>query len=320
MSAASERIDLASWPTPLEAAPRLARELGLGADDLWVKRDDLAGPGGGGNKIRKLEYTLAEAVAGGATTVLTTGAAQSNHARLTAAAARRVGLRPVLVLGGEQQPLRGNLLLDAVLGATVVWAGDVDGAGLDERARAETDRLTRSGERVYVVPFGGSSPVGARGYLRAANELLSQAPDLDVVVTAVGSGGTMAGLLAGLGAQRVAGVHCGAVDDPGERVADLASRVTDGVSVSARQLTLRTDHVGESYEEPPSTVRDAIALVAHSEGLILDPIYSGRAAAGLVSWVAEGMIRPGRCTVLLHTGGLPGLFGHDARLVTTSST
>ncbi|MFC3689339.1 pyridoxal-phosphate dependent enzyme [Aquipuribacter hungaricus] len=311
---------LGTWPTPLEPAPRLAGHLGLGTDDLWVKRDDLSGLGGGGNKVRKLQHTLHQALQDGAAAVVTTGAPQSNHARLTAAAAARAGLAAVLVLVGDPPEVpAGNLVLDALLGARVVWAGDVDGAGLAARAEEEADRMRRDGVATAVVPFGGTSVVGARGYVEAAAELLRQAPDLRTVVVAVGSGGTMAGLVHGLGADAVLGVDTGAVTDPVHRVQELVR----GLAAEAggpggaggpvpEHVRVRTDQVGDGYGTLTDAVRDAMALVARTEGIVLDPVYSGRAAAGLVAAVADGTVRRGERTVLLHTGGLPGLFGHPA--------
>ena len=156
----SDRIRLASWPTPLEPAPRLAGALGLGPDDLWIKRDDLTGLAGGGNKIRKLEWTVAAAIAAGADALVTTGAPQSNHARLTAAAGARLGLRVVLVFPGDPGGAQsGNLALDGLLGARIAWAGDV---GLAEAADAVVAQLRAQGGRPALIPFGGSSGVGAR--------------------------------------------------------------------------------------------------------------------------------------------------------------
>jgi len=306
------RALLGTWPTPLEPAPRLARALGLGADDLWVKRDDLTGLGGGGNKIRKLEWTCGAALAEGATTLVTTGAPQSNHARLTAAAGARLGLRVVLVLAGEPgSSASGNLALDGLFGATVVWAGDR--AGLESRARQVVEELRARGEVPALIPFGGSSALGARGYVECARELLGQAPDVATVVVALGSGGTMGGLVAELGDARVLGVHVGAVADPARTVCDLTSELT-GTPCPAKALRLRLDQVGDGYGTLTEPVMSALTLAARTEGIVLDPIYTGRAMAGLVAAVEDGDITPGRRTVFLHTGGLPGLFGHPATL------
>ncbi|MGW3666775.1 pyridoxal-phosphate dependent enzyme [Streptomyces sp. NPDC005141] len=324
------RTRLGSWPTPLEPAPRLAVALGLGPGDLWVKRDDLTGLGGGGNKIRKLEWTCGAALADGATVLVTTGAPQSNHARLTAAAGARLGLRVVLVLAGSPPapgtssgarepgsatvappaaPASGNLALDGLFGAHVVWAGDRD--RLAARADRVVEELRASGEVPALIPFGGSSPLGARGYVDCALELDDQAPDLASVVVALGSGGTMAGLVAGLGGGRVLGVHVGAVEAPARTVAELVSELS-GSPCDPRALRVRHDLVGAGYATLTEPVMSALTLAARTEGLVLDPIYTGRALAGLAAAVEDGDITPGQRTVFLHTGGLPGLFGHPA--------
>ena len=309
-----ERVALGTWPTPLEPAPRLAAALGLRPDDLWIKRDDLGGLGGGGSKVRKLEHTLGRAVHRGARAVVTSGAAQSNHARLTAAAAARLGLVAVLVLEGDPPAeARGNALLDALLGARLVWAGPVDAAALAERVEHEAEVLRAAGTATEVVPFGGSSVVGARGYAEAGAELLRQSPDLDAVVVAVGSGGTMAGLVHALGADRVLGVDTGAVPDPLERVGALAGGLAREAGVPAPgPLRLRRDQVGAGYATLTPQAREAMVLLARTEGVVLDPVYTARAAAGLLAAVAGGDVTPGRRTVLLHSGGLPGLFGHPS--------
>ena len=320
---------LGTWPTPLEPAPRLAAALGLGPDDLWVKRDDLTGLGGGGNKVRKLEWTCAAALAAGARTLVTSGAPQSNHARLTAAAGARLGLDVVLVLAGSPAEgdagAIGNLALDGLLGATLVWAGDgpAHGAGLtaaDRLAAVVRDtavRLDQLGRAPAVIPFGGSSVLGARGYLEGGRELAEQAReralDLATVVTAVGSGGTMAGLVGALGAERVLGVDVGAVADPVTVVAELVAGLSS-TEPDPAALRLRLDQVGAGYGVLTDPVLAAMSLAARTEGLVLDPVYTGRALAGLAAAAAAGDVRPGQGTVLLHSGGLPGLFGHPDAL------
>jgi L-cysteate sulfo-lyase len=307
---ATALVTLGTWPTPLEPAPRLGRALGLGAGDLWVKRDDLTGLGGGGNKVRKLEWLCGAAVADGADTLITCGARQSNHARLTAAAGARLGLRVILVLAGtEDGPGSGNVVLDGLLGANVAWAGDVAHEELGAVALAIVDRLRAEGGRPFLIPYGGSSVLGAQGYVTCGHELLAQSPDLHTVVTAIGSGGTMAGLVHALGAPRVLGVDCGAASEPAAAVAELVSELS-GVPPAAGELRIRTDQVGAGYSELTEPVMAALTLAARTEGLILDPIYTGRALAGLAREVEEGQIEAGRQTVLLHSGGLPGLFGH----------
>jgi D-cysteine desulfhydrase len=310
------KVTLTTLPTPVEPAPRLAEAIGLHPDDLWIKRDDLTGLGGGGNKVRKLEYTVGAALAQGADVLVTTGAPQSNHARLTAAAAARAGMTAVLVFpggpGSPGGPASGNLALDGLLGAGIVWAGDVDGDGLAAAAADTVAALRRDGARPALIPFGGSSALGARGYLDCGRELLAQLPDLRHVVVALGSGGTMAGLVAALGARAVLGVDCGAMPDAAGAVARFAAPLGDGAAPGA--LRVRTDQVGDDYGSFPGATASALALAARTEGLVLDPVYTGRALAGLVAAVRDGDITPGERTVLMHTGGLPGLFGHPAAL------
>ncbi|MFF5056998.1 pyridoxal-phosphate dependent enzyme [Micromonospora sp. NPDC000663] len=287
-------VSLGTWPTPLEAAPRLAARVGLA--ELWFKRDDLSGLGGGGNKVRKLRYTCAEAVAVGATTVITSGGPQSNHARLTAAAAARLGLACVLVLAGPPAPhRRGNLLLDELAGAEIVWCGD--------RPLAEVVAVEAQRRSAYVVPLGGSSPASVQGYVDCGRELRAQVPDIDgvEVVVAVASGGMMAGLVRELGAERVIGVDTGAVPDPRAAVAGLL----DG-QVEPAALRIDGSQVGAGYGTFTDSVRAALYATAREEGVFLDPTYTGRAMAALL----EGSFPHGDRVVFVHSGGLPGLFGH----------
>ncbi|MGC4759086.1 pyridoxal-phosphate dependent enzyme [Micromonospora trifolii] len=287
-------VPLGTWPTPLEAAPRLAARVGLA--ELWFKRDDLTGLGGGGNKIRKLRYTCAQAIADGATTLITSGAPQSNHARLTAAAAARLGLSCVLVLAGPPpESPRGNLLLDGLAGAEIVWSGD---RPLAEVVAAEAERRS-----AYVIPFGGTASASVQGYVDCGRELRAQLPDADAVevVAALGSGGTMAGLVRELGAQRVIGVDVGAVPDPRATVAGLL-----GGEVEPDALRIDGTQVGAGYRTLTDGVRTALEVTARTEGIFLDPTYTGRAMAGLLA----GSFPHGDRVVFLHSGGLPGLFGH----------
>jgi D-cysteine desulfhydrase len=290
-------ILLGTWPTPLEPAPRLAASLGL--DHLWIKRDDLIGLGGGGNKVRKLQYTCGQALDAGAATLITSGAPQSNHARLTAAAAARLGLRCVLVLAGDRPATgRGNLVLDSLAGAEIVWAG---GRAVDQVVEEEVAKRYKP----FVIPFGGSSSASAQGYVECAREIQAQLPDVDRVVVAVGSGGTMAGLVAALGPERVFGVDTGALSDSRKAVAGLLEGMPD-VTVDPAALQIDRTQIGGGYAKLTERVREALKLAARTEGLFLDPTYTGRAMADLI---AGAVPRRGR-TVFLHSGGLPGLFGH----------
>jgi L-cysteate sulfo-lyase len=307
-----DTVPLGSWPTPLEPAPRLSAAIGLRPDDLLLKRDDLIGLGGGGNKVRKLEWSCAQALRDGATVLVTSGAAQSNHARLTAAAGARLGLPVVLVLNGSgAAPARGNVILDQLFGATLVWVQTDSEQALAACVNDAAEELRRDGHRPAVIAFGGSTILSATAYAVAAQEILDQGPPPDHVVVAVGSGGTMAGLVRRLGAAAVLGVHCGAVSDPDQIVTALIDR-------PAVVLRIRRDQVGAGYAHLTPGVLAAIKLAARSEGIVLDPTYTGRALAGLIAEVDDGHIRPGQRTVFVHTGGLPGLFGHDELLASST--
>lgn len=310
--------DLGVWRTPVERVPRLAAAVGLGADDLWVKRDDWLAVGGGGNKLRKLAHALAGAPEDGTTTVVTTGAAQSNHARLTAAAARRLGLEPVLVLRGDGgHGTVGNLALDAILGAEVVWAGDATADELDARAREVAREREAAGERVRLVPYGGSDGRSVHGYAACGREIDEDVEGVRHVVVAVGSGGTAAGLVLALGADRVLGVDAGAVPDARAAVARLVRAA--GGQVDDDALRVRTDQVGDAYEATTDASARALTTAGRTAGLVLDPVYTAKALAGLAAAVQDGGIRPGERTVFVHTGGLPGLFGHpDAATLAAS--
>ncbi|MFJ9543822.1 D-cysteine desulfhydrase family protein [Streptomyces sp. NPDC101225] len=305
-------------PTPIEPAPRLAEAIGLRPGDLWIKRDDLVGLGGGGNKLRKLEYTAGLAHRDGADTLVTTGAPQSNHARLTAAVAAKLGMRAVLVFpGGPGESSSGNLVLDGLLGARIVWSGDLEAHVLARAAEDVATALRADGARPALIPFGGSSTIGAQGYVDCAEELLGQVPDLAQVIVAVGSGGTMAGLVARLGVERVLGVDVGARPNPAEAVAAFAGPLAR-TPITAEALQIH-DQTGAGYGTYTDEAADALVMTARTEGVILDPTYTGRAMAGLIAAVKDGDISRGQTTVFVHTGGLPGLFGHSAAVAHAES-
>jgi len=294
----------------VEPASRLAAAIGLAADALWIKRDDLTGLGGGGNKLRKLRYTGAQALAAGATALITTGAPQSNHARLTAAVAARLGLGCVLVLEGQRPGvLQGNLALDRLAGAELAWAAGPAPDRVRHEVERQAQRVRDGGGVPYVIPFGGSSSFAALGYVDCGTELLAQVPGLDHVVVAFGSGGTMAGLVACLGADRVIGIDTGAVPDPRAALDELLDGMP-GRHVPQDRLQIDGGQVGAGYATLAPGAAAAMRLAARTEGIFLDPTYTARALAGLGALVADGRIKPGDRTVFLHTGGLPGLFGH----------
>ena len=313
------RLPLAVLPTPLEAADRLGAALGMEPGALWVKRDDLTGLGGGGNKARKLEYLCAEALEKGADVLVTGGGPQSNHVRMTAAAANHLGLDCAVVMAGPKpETSTGNVLLIEILGADLSWTGFREGMDYEEIEAAidETaDRLEAAGRRPYRMPIGGATAVGALGYVRAAAELAEQAStlfgELELVVVAAGSGGTHAGLAAGLGdLDLVLGVDVGARTDLDTVVPAKAAEVATLAGLPAPAGSVRVDHarIGRGYGAPTEECRRAVRLAARSEGLLLDPVYTGKALAGLVAARAAGAVRPDTRTIFLHTGGLPALF------------
>jgi D-cysteine desulfhydrase len=305
------RIALAHLPTPLEALERLGAELGL-RGRLYAKLDDATGLAAGGNKVRKLEYLCAAALDEGCDTLVTGGGQQSNHARLTAAAARRVGLACTLVLvGPPPSPPDGNVLLEHVLGADIRWLPAYHFLEIEGGIAAACADLRAHGRRPYAIPIGGSTPIGALGYARGAQEILQQRPDTSLIVVANGSGGTHAGLAAGAGEHaRVLGIDVGARPDLAQWVTQLATQTAAlaGLPQPRGGAQLDCDHVGPFYAAHTDACRDAIRLAARLEGLILDPVYTGKAMAGLIARARAGRLPQAGAVVFVHTGGLPGLF------------
>jgi len=298
-------------PTPVQPMDRLGAALGLAAGRLWVKRDDLTGLGGGGNKVRKLEYLCADAVAEGCDVLVTGGGRQSNHARMTAAAANHLGLDCTIVLGSDPVDVAtGNVVLDQLLGPDIVWAGPLEYYPLEAAIDAAADRLRLAGRRPYAMPLGGASTVGQLGYVRAALELREQLPDTTLIVTADGTGGTHAGLVAGWGDHgTVLGVDVGTrpdLDDVVPREAAAAATLA-GRPAPVGTCSIDHDRFGDGYGAPTPSCREALDLCARLEGLLLDPVYSGKGMAGLVAAVREGRIPDAGRIVFLHTGGLPAL-------------
>ena len=301
---------LAHLPTPLERADRLGGVLGLDPGRLWVKRDDCTGLATGGNKARKLELLVADALAQDADVLVTAGGPQSNHARTAAAAAARAGLDCILAFN-DDAPARteGNQLLDSVLGAERRFLGRIPMDDLNEAVEQIADDLREAGRRPYVIPIGGSSPLGASAYVAAADEIAADLGHDDfLVVTATGSGGTHSGLAARLGHERVMGVDVGAISDPISTVRRLTADVAALVGLPAPKGDpwLVRDQIGVGYGAPTAACRHAIRLAARSEGLLLDPVYSGKAFAGLMSLLISGVTA--KVIVFLATGGAPALF------------
>ena len=319
-----EKTSLAHLPTPLEHLPRLSEA--LGGPTIYIKRDDQTGLAFGGNKTRKLEYLMADALQKGADTVITAGAAQSNHCRQTAAAAARVGLACTLVLGGQPPEVpAGNLLLDRLLGAEIVWTGP---QRRGERLEEVTAQLQSAGRNPYVIPYGGSNPLGAAGYVFAMGELVGQLKTIglvpDRVVFASSSGGTQAGLMVGARAfdfyGQVLGVRIDKDESEGgtyqEQVASLANNTAmflgADMDFKVEDVHLTEDYLGAGYGVVGFLEREAIRLAAVYEGLLLDPVYTGRAFGGLIDLIRQGIIRPDEKIVFWHTGGNTALFPYAA--------
>ncbi|MCP3711777.1 D-cysteine desulfhydrase family protein [Paraburkholderia sp. CNPSo 3274] len=320
------RRALLEGPTPIQALPRLSQE--LGGVNVYVKRDDLSGLGGGGNKLRKLEFLVGEALAAGADTIITVGARQSNHARLTAAAAAQVGLQCELVLTRAvprddfEYLENGNILLDDLLGARV---HDLPGtANALEFAQERADELRAQGRKVYVCPLGGSSPVGCLGYAACAAEIMTQAHAQGLsfarIVVPNGSSGMHAGLAAGFAAlgidpslvlaftvlAKAEQAHAATL----EKAAKTLELIDPARRIEGRSIVIDETQLGDGYGIPTDTMREAVRLVASKEGLLVDPVYGGKAFAGLVQAVRSGRLARGENVLFIMTGGLPGLFAY----------
>lgn len=326
------RFPLAHLPTPLVEMRRLGKELEeRGARNmprLFIKRDDCTGLATGGNKTRKLEFLIGEALAAGCDTVVTTGALQSNHARQTAAAAAAAGLSSILVLfdtvpyKGSAYRRSGNLLLDRILGAEVrVESADADAT---EVFAALFEEIKAGGGKPFFVPVGGSSATGSLGYVNAYLELAGQLDALgvarSVLVHASSSGGTQAGLVAGA-ALRGAGpsilginVYRKDADAMAQGVHALACKTAALLEVTApapSAIELDNSFLGEGYGLPTKEMKEAVELIARSEGVLLDPVYTGKGVAGFIAGVMAGKYAGMDAAIFLHTGGMPGLFAYE---------
>lgn len=328
------RISLAHLPTPLEFLPRLTEH--LGGPNVFVKRDDCTGLGTGGNKTRKLEFLVADALENDATVLITQGAVQSNHARQTAAAACKVGMKCELIFekrvtdATESYLESGNVFLDHLFGANM---RDVE-KGTDMNAAMETlaAELREQGEVPYIIPGGGSNPIGALGYVGCAMEIIDEANAeglvVDHIVHATGSAGTQAGLVVGVKACSsgipVLGIGVNAPRDvQEEKVFALAVETAEFVGahgvVERSDVVANCDYVGDGYGVPTKGMNDAILLLARLEGLLFDPVYSGKGLAGLIDLIGKGQFAKGENVVFVHTGGSAGLFAYRDRLDTSSA-
>ena len=321
------RVRLAHLPTPLEPMKRLTEH--LAGPRIWIKRDDCTGLSTGGNKTRKLEFLLGDAVKQGANIVITQGATQSNHARQTAAAAAKLGMDCHILLedrtgySDEAYTKNGNVLLDQLHGARVSKRSS--GSDMNAEMAHLASELRAQGKTPYVIPGGGSNPVGATGYANCALELVAQANDLQLkishIVHATGSTGTQAGLVAGLCAMNARVPVLGiSVRTPKERqeesvfalAAATAKHIGASGAVRREDIVANSDYVGEAYGIPTTGMKEAVKLLARLEGILLDPVYSGKAMAGLIDLVQKGRYAKDEDIVFLHTGGSAGLFGYPS--------
>lgn len=321
------RVSLSFLPTPLERLSALTKH--LGGPHIWMKRDDMTGLATGGNKARKLEFLFADAINKEADTVFTAAGIQSNCCRMTAAAARKLGLKCVLALSGEKpEHLTGNFLLDEIMGCEFVFLPDFRGKpNFDEMLMIvfnAMQELREEGRNVYWIPPGGSVPLGNLGYYLAAHEMCEQARErgfrIDHIVLAMGSGGTQAGLLAGVNCldmpANVIGISVSkkrSMDELGTpSVDEAANQVAEFIGKEARvnpeDVSISYDYYGEDYGAITPECIEAIRLVARLEGIFLDPVYTGKAMAGLIDLIKKGTFRTDENVVFIHTGGYPGIF------------
>jgi len=324
------RVSLAHLPTPLEHLPRLSEH--LGGPNIYVKRDDCTGLASGGNKTRKLEYSMAAALEEGADTIITVGAVQSNHVRQTAAAACKLGLKCEVLLEhriadhSENYAGSGNVLLEKIFGANLrEYPGGTD----FEKAMAEVENEVRAqGGKPYIIPGGASNKIGALGYVNCAIELLGQIEEqgLDIghIVTATGSAGTQGGLIVGLKAMKSTipllgiGVNIPQQDQE-EKVFNLACETAEYIGkpgcVSREDVVANCNYVGEGYGVPTESMNEAVLMLARTEGLLFDPVYSGKGLAGMIDLIRNGTLG-GDNIVFLHTGGSAALFAYADQLHT----
>ena len=323
------RVPLAHLPTPLEHLPRLSGH--LGGPEIFVKRDDCTGLATGGNKTRKLEFSMAEALEQEADTIITVGAVQSNHVRQTAAAACKLGFRcEVLLEHRITEPTdayrnSGNVLLDRLFGANLrEYPGGTD---FDHEMALLAGQIAEDGGKPYIIPGGASNPVGALGYVNCASELLTQLEDRDLdvghIVSATGSAGTQAGMIVGLKAMQSdipllgIGVNVGQSEQE-EKVYQLACETAEFIGsrgiVAREDIVANCDFVGTGYGMPTDSMNEAVLLLARLEGLLFDPVYSGKALAGLIDLVQSGYFDGADNIVFLHTGGAAALFAYADQL------
>jgi len=316
------RQALGIFPTPLHPLDNLTAR--LAGPQIYIKRDDLSGLALGGNKVRKLEFLLGEALQQHADCIITAGAIQSNHCRQTAAAAAKLNLPCYLLLGGEAPPLaQGNLLLDQLFGAKIIWSGEQrKGEGIE----ALVASLREQGKHPYVIPYGGSDPLGCLGFAAALAELQQQGPVFDEIIFASSSGATQAGLMLAKAALKLdtqlRGIHIDKANHQPQHftksIAELANAAAERFALvtrfSAEQVFLDDDYLGEGYAILGEAEREAMHLLATSEAILLDPVYTAKAMAGLIARVRQGHYSPQQRILFWHTGGTPAVFAYAQAL------
>ena len=320
------RLKLAKLPTPLDRAENLGKS--LGNLDLWIKRDDLTGFGLGGNKVRSLEYLAADAMKKNSNILITGGSPGSNHVRTTMAVAAHLGLKGVAVLSGTRPSTKnGNLLLDQLLGAKLIFTGDENRSNIDDFIEDEVKRLQSLDERPYLIRRGGVSSLGCIGYVSAAMEICSQLQNLnlkpDILLCATGCGVTQAGLLVGF---KLMGLNCKIYgitvsrtrDECIAQIKQLIGETEETLGLNSKvpsnDIFVFDEYIGDGYTMPTSKGIEAIHLVAQTEGIFLDPIYTGKAMAGLTDLVKKGHIGLDQKVIFLHTGGSPSIFSFSSEI------
>lgn len=308
-----ERLTLAHLPTPIEALPHLTHY--LNGAQLFIKRDDLTGLGIGGNKTRKLEYLAADALAKGAKTLISTGAVQSNHCRQVAATAAKLGLGCQLILtGAEPAEAQGNLLLDNLFGAQLFYTTK---ANRDQELQMRFAQAKQDGLKPYLIPYGGSNPIGALGYLNAMHELSEQNLQPDWIVFASSSGGTQAGLILGAHITGFKGKILGISIEHDRahfsaQISDLVNQTAESLgydwSVTPQEVLINDAYCQAGYGVLTSAEIEAVRMFASKQGILLDPVYTGRAAAGLIDLIRNNFFKPEENILFWHTGGTPALF------------
>lgn len=328
MTLGHEKVQFLNTPTPLTRLDNISEELGI---NLYLKRDDLTNFGTGGNKLRKLEYLLKDAKDKGATMLLTVGGAQTNHGRLTAAVAAKYGMKAAIIaVDPYPGEISANLLLDGIMGCPVYLVQEDGVHSAEQLEKSAIEKVTAEweakGEKIYFIPVGGSSELGILGYYDCALELSAQIKDLGLsdvrVVTTVGSMGTYMGLAAAIANEQLpmhlTGIRISPHKDAIGAVLDYYQRCKEFLGLSAdmeaSDFDLITEYDCGAYNNPVKEVRDAIYYMGRKEAIILDPCYTGKTFAGILDMVKHGAIKQGETVIMLHTGGIPGIYTKHHRI------